>query len=696
MSKRSRRVEVVLFILVLVVGASLRLAALDVAPPGLTHDEADHGLSAAGVLEGDRPIYFTVGYGREPLYDYVTAVVMLLAGKHFMASRLTAAFFGIGLLVLTYGWVRLATQNRWLALATMAGLAVSFWGIATSRQALRSITLPVLYMSAALAMRRGIRVEEDVEDDFVLSTYRPQAEIERWAWFVLAGVFLGLTFYTYMAARVMWVVFPAFFVFLSVSQHGVIRRVWPGLLVMLVVGMAVAVPLFVYLRAHPGAEVRIDELFSPVDALLGGDPGPLLRNVRAGLGMITISGDDLWLYNIPGRPLLRRVMSLFFYLGISVATISVVSPYRPAQRGRRSYDDAFRISSSNAFMLLTLVVGLVPALVTGVSASSPRVVGLLPALYYFPALAVTWMADWANRRVGRSGALALWTAFGVLAAITGGLSAHDYFTVWNQARDVRVAYHTTLVESLRYLDDHSEIGPYVAMSSIYPGEAHDPAIAEIVLVRDDLRISWFDGRSALVLPDARPLESITYFFPRIARLDPALTPVLSGEHIASRDRIKLRPDDFNRNVDVITWQYAPVMPGLGDEVLAGDVLELYDWLVAPDGRVRPGDTLEVLTWWVIRQSTDRELVLFTHVLDGSGRLIAQQDLLGVPSSSWLVGDRFVQLHRVVIPAYTSPGMVRVVVGVYTEPDVTRLPLATGDGVAIGDHHVIGEVEIVAR
>jgi hypothetical protein len=63
-------------LLILLAGALLRIALLTEVPPGLTHDEADHGLDAWGVINGVRPLYFTVGYGREPLYDYSTAGLM--------------------------------------------------------------------------------------------------------------------------------------------------------------------------------------------------------------------------------------------------------------------------------------------------------------------------------------------------------------------------------------------------------------------------------------------------------------------------------------------------------------------------------------------------------------------------------------------------------------------------------------------
>ena len=64
-----RRTEAVTLLLILIVAAAFRFYQLDRIPPGFTHDEAGHGMDAIAILHGARPIYETVGYGREPLYD---------------------------------------------------------------------------------------------------------------------------------------------------------------------------------------------------------------------------------------------------------------------------------------------------------------------------------------------------------------------------------------------------------------------------------------------------------------------------------------------------------------------------------------------------------------------------------------------------------------------------------------------------
>lgn len=53
---------------ILLVGAALRLVALDDVPPGLRYDELLNHRMAKRVIEGDRPLYFIESWGHEPLF----------------------------------------------------------------------------------------------------------------------------------------------------------------------------------------------------------------------------------------------------------------------------------------------------------------------------------------------------------------------------------------------------------------------------------------------------------------------------------------------------------------------------------------------------------------------------------------------------------------------------------------------------
>ncbi|NLF02972.1 MAG: hypothetical protein GX601_18565, partial [Anaerolineales bacterium] len=144
-----------LLLVVLCLAVTIRLWRLDGVPPGLTHDEAGHGHDAVAILEGARPIYQTVGYGREPLYDYVLAGALALAGRSILTLRLVAVLAGLGTLLLTFAWTRSAFGGPTALLAT-AMQAVSFWSLATSRQVLRSSLLPVLFTGAVVCYWRWV------------------------------------------------------------------------------------------------------------------------------------------------------------------------------------------------------------------------------------------------------------------------------------------------------------------------------------------------------------------------------------------------------------------------------------------------------------------------------------------------------------------------------------------------------------
>jgi hypothetical protein len=142
-------------LLVLLTAVSLRLFSLATIPPGLTHDEADHGITAWSIVNGARALYFTIGYGREPLYDYATAVLMRFLGPTYLAGRLTAVYFSLILIAGMAAWVRRAFGWQTAVLAA-AGLAVSFWPVMTARQSLRSITLPALFVLVVYLFWRGL------------------------------------------------------------------------------------------------------------------------------------------------------------------------------------------------------------------------------------------------------------------------------------------------------------------------------------------------------------------------------------------------------------------------------------------------------------------------------------------------------------------------------------------------------------
>ena len=160
----SPRGERFLLALILLVAVFVRLYRLDDVPPGLTHDEAANGMAAVGVLEGERPLYFTVGNGREPLYAYSMAPVIAVLGATEMAVRLTSVLWGLALILVTWAWVRDAFDPA-TALLAAGGLSVGFWPLMVSRLGLRAVTLPVLFTLSIYFLWRAINLSRRHDKD---------------------------------------------------------------------------------------------------------------------------------------------------------------------------------------------------------------------------------------------------------------------------------------------------------------------------------------------------------------------------------------------------------------------------------------------------------------------------------------------------------------------------------------------------
>ena len=123
-------------ILLLIIGAGLRLVRFGQVPPGLYHDEAQNGIDALRVIDGELPLYFEANNGREPMFVYLAALSVRLLGRSPFAVRLPAFYSGFLTLAAIFN-LSLALFDRRTARYALAVLAVTFWHIHLSRVAFR-------------------------------------------------------------------------------------------------------------------------------------------------------------------------------------------------------------------------------------------------------------------------------------------------------------------------------------------------------------------------------------------------------------------------------------------------------------------------------------------------------------------------------------------------------------------------------
>lgn len=120
----------------------------------------------------------------------------------------------------------------------------------------------------------------------------------------------------------------------------------------------------------------------------------------------------------------------------------------------------------------------------------------------------------------------------------------------------------------------------------------------------------------------------------------------------------------------------PAPPARAMEARFGDLATLLGATVR-----REGGVTEVRLLWQAEREVERELVVFVHLLDETGRIIAQADGPpaggAAPTGRWTPGLRFDDVHR--LPSDT-PG--RIMIGLYDPATLARVPTNGGDSVQV--------------
>jgi 4-amino-4-deoxy-L-arabinose transferase-like glycosyltransferase len=359
-------------VVVLLVATLLRLAAFGEVPPGLYHDEAFHGLDALDILQGDLSFYFPANNGREPLFIYLVALSVRLLGKSPFALRLVSTFAGLLTVAATAAMGR-ALFSRRVGLLAAAVLAVTLWHVHLSRVGFRAVLLPLFTALAIWQGALGARESTSAE-----------SEGRQWRHWVAAGVFYGLSFYTYTAARSTPVALAAFGAYIVLAQSPisnlqspVFRRLCRDIGLGALAALLAVAPLAVYAAGHSDQVLgRLGQVSILNPAINGGDLWSTLgAHTLRTLGMFFVRGDRIWRHNVPWRPIFDPLLGGAFIVGLLVAL----------RRARRA--------SAIGFVLIWTAVMSLPTLLAEDAPHFLRSVGMLPVVVFLPALGLDWLAD---------------------------------------------------------------------------------------------------------------------------------------------------------------------------------------------------------------------------------------------------------------------------------------------------------------
>ncbi len=661
----SRKQSWGLITLMLLLAAALRLGALGQVPPGLAHDEVANWLIAEDILRGEHAIYFTAAYGHEPLYQYIQAATVALFGDHWLGLRWPSAALGLLGIAATHTLIRRLFGFR-VALLTSAGLVVGFWPVFYARVALRAISLPFLAALAAYFLLRALA-------PWLL---QPQTGARRtitnrgYKDAVLAGCFLGLSLYTYMAARILPFIVIVWFLY-SILVSSFARTSsdrpllpWPHIVAYLLTAAIVAAPLAIWLVSHPNAEYRITEIRQPLDQLLAGNPVPTAQNFIANLKSFTISGDALPRQNIPGRPVFADPISaVLFYVGILIA----LWRWRDPRYG---------------FLLIWLIGALGPSVATADAPSSIRNILGLVVVFIFPALALAEASQWLQQRISeRHNRRSLLPALCLLLTPCLFLTARDYFVRWPKNETARFVYQADLTAVGQKLDTlPSETAVAVAGLSVHSLDA--PSL-KLATRSDTGDVRLCDTRETLVIPAG---GNGRLFVPQFVPVDEDFEQLLTTwgarkESQAAFTSYRL-PHEAAMQQHLGKLKTKATLPtGVPSDApvtFEGRLTFLgYKWL-----EMRLDDPLTLLTYWRVEKPPSFPVKIFVHLTDESGDLIDQSDGLGSPAQGWRPDDLIIQKHTLSWPQEHPDLLYMLHVGLYNPSSKQRLSARNADRVLI--------------
>jgi 4-amino-4-deoxy-L-arabinose transferase-like glycosyltransferase len=644
--------HLLILLAILIIASFVRLYRLDQAPPGINGDELFNAIDAAQVSWDNWPIFFPGNNGREPLFHYLIAISQAAFGATIFAMRLPAALLGIGVVALGY-LLGCDYCNRRAGLLAAALLAVSLWPLMESRWALRAISLTFMTALTLFWLGRGLQ--------------KPK----QWAPWLLGGLALGLTMYTYIPSRAFPAVVLLWWGWLAWRQRGWLRHMWPQLLATLLLAVIIFAPLGWYMWQNPHlVNQRVNAFHTTFDDALAGNPTALIPSILGVVKMFTIEGDGEWRYHVAAEPVFDWLTGLFFYGGVAWAVWRIIRDWRLGIRDWELVRQQSPISNlqSPILLLLWLAAMLGPNAILEANSSFLRAAGAMVPIYLLTAVSLDHTLTYLTNRwpqTARIWPFVLTLGFGLTLLNTW----QQYFVRWVNNPLVREIYQADLAAMGRYLNEN----PPPANTRVYIGHprAYDAAPRDFAY-HTRQPVSWFIPANGV----AWGSQPAWYLLPA----DESAPPILAEIAVVTPITYDDGAPAFVR-YDTTIWGIEPATAA-NASFANGPQLVGY---TLPDELFRGDELTAVLHFQIPNPAPNlpnRLSYVRTQLLDDSGNVWGERsDLLTYPQASWQAGDRFVQTAVLPIPDGMPPGQMQLRVDLH-DSDGMLLPVSGDNRTAL--------------
>lgn len=436
--------DAILLVLIVAIGAFLRLYHLTLFPPGLYPDEAINGNDAISAFtNGHFSSFYPANNGREGLFINIVALAFKYFGVSILTFRTVSAVAGIltiiGIYLFAKEFFRFIShpleQPTWfvktVGVLSALFLAISFWHINFSRVEFRAILLPLVLCFGTYFTLRMIRKNSPLDG-------------------LLAGAIWAAGLYTYIPARTALAI-PAFligmrllqlFFFEKTARNKALRGNFiTSLLAFLIAAGAVVLPLALHFLHTPA-----DFISRASDVSIFSNPQPLhafLISSGAHLQMFFFQGDGNWRQNIAGWPELLPPVAFLFLLGIIIFIKNCFVSLK--------YRDWEKITGISMLFVWFAALLLPAAFTSEGIPHALRSIGVLPLAQFFAAVGLASIFLGLQR--SRVGARGFFTAILILGCVSlPGYAYYQYFYIWGKDPNTPGAFTSYYVSVGNFLN----------------------------------------------------------------------------------------------------------------------------------------------------------------------------------------------------------------------------------------------------
>ncbi len=512
--RRLPYLELALVALLALVAIFFRIYRLTTMPPGIFIDQTNGALDALAVLEGRQASPFGTSWYEIPtMYVYFMLGMFKLLGTTWLALVLASVVPAVLTVLAVYPLARTLFGVP-SALAAMAFMAFNRWHINMSRWGWIEVSTPLFQVLCVLFLVRA-------------------AKNRRLLDFALAGFFLGLGMYSYLAIRMAVAVVALYVLYRLLVQRG-FWRMGLGLALMALLYVMTFSPLAVHYSRNPFTFLNRSQQVSIFnDVKQAGSYQPLWENLRRHAEMFTVRGDTNPRHNLPGAPMVDPVTGALLLIGFGYGLWRV-------------FDHRYGLLL--IWIPVTLAGGVLSSLIEGPQAF--RTIAVVPAVAILAGdmLARAWVVlrsaldrGWtrASNHLAAASPLAPWSRWAWLTLLAPvallAFAAYANYTVFfdRQAHDDTVWQAFSPVETAVAREVQSKLSthtlylaprlfyfsPLIFLTYRAPSEGGGGLSQKPYLMAqpvDDLPLPSMSGQDALFLLDTHYqdlMELFTVYYP---------------------------------------------------------------------------------------------------------------------------------------------------------------------------------------